>query len=433
MKSLTVIAFALTGLIMRAQFTWTSLAPLPLPMANHAVCAAEVNGNWQVYAFGGITSGLTLNDIHRQAFRYDVAMDNWAALPDVPDTLGKIAASASVVGDTAYVIGGYHVFSGSPFELSSNKVHRLNLMTNTWMTDGAPVPVPIDDQVQAVWRDSLIYVITGWSNTTNVANVQVYDPAFNSWQVATPVPNNNQYKAFGANGVIIGDTVYYHGGATSSGSFPATDRVRIGVIDPLDPLNINWLQSVVGGEGARYRPGAAVLGGKPTWIGGSATSYNYNAVAYNGSGVVSPATGIQRWSAGSMSTIGNTPMNVMDLRGLGGLGIDQFILAGGIGLQRTVLDSVWLVNFTPTGIDDVEAPPSFPVHPNPASDIIRIDDDLFAPAAYSITDVTGRVVKAGRLVDAYVDVSTLANGVYTLRLEMNGAMRSGRFVKSAGP
>lgn len=433
MKILVVVGFALLGVVVKAQFNWTPLAPLPMPMANHAVCAAEVNGNWQVYAFGGITSGLTLNDIHRQAFRYEVALDLWSALPDIPDTLGKIAASASVVGDTAYVIGGYHVFNGSPFELSSNKVHRLDLVTNMWMTDGAAVPVPIDDQVQAVWRDSLIYVITGWSNTTNVANVQVYDPAFNSWQAATPVPNDNQYKAFGANGVIIGDTIYYHGGATSSGNFPAQDRVRIGVIDPTDPLSIDWLPPVVGGLGARYRPGAAVLGAKPTWIGGSTTSYNYNAVAYNGSGGVSPVTGIQQWSAGSMSTIGSTPTHVMDLRGLGELGGDQFILAGGIGLQQTVLDSVWLVNYTPTAIGDTDALPHSLVHPNPAYDVIRIDPEGSAPTPYSMTDATGRVVQMGHLVGAFVDVRALANGMYTLRLELSGRIRTARFVKRTGP
>ena len=40
------------------------------------------------------------------------------------------------------------------------------------MPDGADIPKAIDDQVQAVWQDSLIYVITGWSNTTNVVDVQ---------------------------------------------------------------------------------------------------------------------------------------------------------------------------------------------------------------------------------------------------------------------
>jgi len=112
-----------------------------------------------VYTFSGITMGLGSSDIHRNAYRYNVSANTRTALPDVPDTLGKIAAAASVVGDTAYVIGGYHVLNGPPYEVSSNRVHRLDLSTDTWMPNGANIPVPIDDQVQAVWRDSLIYVI----------------------------------------------------------------------------------------------------------------------------------------------------------------------------------------------------------------------------------------------------------------------------------
>ena len=72
-----------------------------------------------------------------------------------------------------------------------------------------------------VYKDSLIYVVTGWSGSgfsgTNVANVQIYNPANDTWSVGTPVPNTNQYKAFGASGIIVEDTIYYFGGAKISG------------------------------------------------------------------------------------------------------------------------------------------------------------------------------------------------------------------------
>lgn len=406
------------GMALSAQWTASPIAQLPMPSANHAFCAAQVNGNWYAYAFGGITTGLTNANIHRQAFRYDVLNDVWAALPDIPDTLGKIAAAASVVGDTAYVIGGYHVFSGPPFELSSNRVHRLDLTTDTWMPDGAPVPVPIDDQVQAVWRDSLIYVITGWSNTTNVANVQVYDPALNSWSVATPVPNTNQYKAFGASGVIIGDTIYYHGGAASSGNFPAQSTLRLGHIDPANPLNITWLPVENSPYGARYRSGAVDLDGSPAWLGGSAVSYNYDAIAYNGSGVVVPVTAVPRRAAGGWSQAGDLPMQVMDLRGVGELGGGQYLIAGGIGMQQNVLDSAWIIQYTVTGLHEM-TPERLNGYPNPAWSTLVLHLPLhMQPCVYRLHDCTGRTILTGRSTAEHMvlDVSGLLNGSYVLHL-----------------
>lgn len=403
-----------------AQFTWTPIAPLPMPTANHAVCAGQVNDAWYVYSFGGITTGLTNDQIHRSAFKYDVSLDQWSALPDVPDTLGKIAASASVVGNVAYVIGGYHVFDGAPFELSSNKVHRLDLLTDTWLPEGAPVPVPVDDQVQTVWRDSLIYVITGWSNTTNVPNVQVYDPTLDTWSAGTPVPNNNQYKAFGANGTIIGDTIYYYGGASTASNFPAQDRLRIGHIDPLQPTNINWLPAITGGSGPRYRPACVVVNDAPVWVGGSATSYNYDAVAYNGSGVVEPATEMLRWDGTSMVSAGQTIPQLMDLRGAGELDNNSFIIAGGIGTSQTVLDSVWLVTADDVGIDEA-SDQELLVAPNPTTGacVIRFPNTV-TNARFSMYNALGREVKAGSTngPGLCLDMSDQVAGVYFLHMPL---------------
>ena len=93
-----------------------------------------------------------------------------------------------MVDDVAYVIGGYHVFADITVRAQFGPGTSVGSGHETWLTDGAPIPIPIDDHVQAVWRDSLIYVITGWSNNTNVAAVQIYDPALDQWSVGTPGP-----------------------------------------------------------------------------------------------------------------------------------------------------------------------------------------------------------------------------------------------------
>jgi len=136
-------------------------------------------------------------------------------------------------------MGGYQVLSNGN-EISSNIVNRFDPRTNTYLTNGANISIPIDDHVQAVWNDSLIYVITGWTNTANVPNVQIYDPANDNWSVGTATPNNSLYKAFGASGTIIGNTIYYHGGAVSSGNFSGQTTLRVGQIDPNNPTQITW-------------------------------------------------------------------------------------------------------------------------------------------------------------------------------------------------
>ena len=185
--------------------------------------------------------------------------------PTCPDTLGRVASAASVVNRVAYVIGGYRV-RRTTLRAQFRPGPPLRPGVRVWLPDGAPVPVPIDDRVQAVWRDSLIYVVTGWSDGTNVPDVQVYDPANDAWQSATPVPNNNLYKVFGASGTIVGDTIYYYGGASLGFNFPAQDRLRMGIIDPADPLQVTWLPPVSTGRTV-YRPAASPWReGRTGWV-----------------------------------------------------------------------------------------------------------------------------------------------------------------------
>ena len=207
-------------------FTSTEMAKMPMKISNNAVTQGVLNGIQYVYSFGGIDSTKNYTGINLKSFRYNVSTNSWDTIPDLPDTRGKIASGASTIDSVIYIIGGYHVSFGGN-EVSSNKVHRFNINTNTYLSDATAIPIAIDDHVQAVWKDSLIYVITGWSNSGNVPNVQIYNPISDSWTVGTSTPNNNIYKSFGASGTIVGNTIYYFGGASMGGSFPIQNNLRI--------------------------------------------------------------------------------------------------------------------------------------------------------------------------------------------------------------
>ncbi|NOQ92353.1 MAG: hypothetical protein GQ552_06520, partial [Flavobacteriaceae bacterium] len=185
---------------------------LPIKTTNQAVSEGSINNKTYLFSFGGLDSTKLFSGIHQRSFRFDIENEIWTEIQPLPDSLGKIANAASKINDTIYIIGGYHVFANGS-EKSSNKVHRFDIKNNVFLKDGATIPIPIDDHVQAVWENKLIYIITGWSNKENVPNVQIYNPQKNSWITGTPVPNNHIYKSFGASGTIIGDTIYYFGGA----------------------------------------------------------------------------------------------------------------------------------------------------------------------------------------------------------------------------
>ena len=429
------LSFFLPFLIQaQPDWIWTELDTMPFKTSNNAVASAEVNGVPYVYSFAGIDTSKVWSGVHLKAARYDTQTGIWEQIADVPDTLGKIAAAASEVNGIIYVIGGYHVFNGSPYELSSNKVHRYDAQNNIWLSDGADIPVPIDDQVQMVWRDSLIIVVTGWSNSTNVDEVQIYDPANDVWTMATPVPNNSQFKVFGASGSIVGDTIYYYGGATVGFNFPAQKRLRKGVIDPTDPTNITWSQPSTSPGDNGYRNASISVGSEVFWIGGSGTSYNFDGVAYNGSGGVEPLTRIlsynsitQQWDEGLGS-----PYGVMDLRQAAQIAPNEFVIAGCMMSGQEVTNRVFHLKYIgTTSIAENTKGMIVSIHPNPSNGQFYLDvDRIDLPVQLKVFNVLGELVHEQKIYDpiSWLDLSDLKKNAYQLKLYSEGSVTSVKFL-----
>lgn len=327
-------------------WTWTQKADMPFAVANNAVSHGTVSGNPYVFSFGGIDTSKVYSGIHKRAFRYDVTNDVWDEIDTLPVVLPLIASSANTVKNKIYILGGYHVYAGGN-ETSSDEVIIYNPETNTYEPNGSPIPVPIDDQTQCVWRDSLIYVITGWSNSGNVPDVQIYDPALDQWSVGTEVPNNNNYRCFGSSGYIIGDTIFYHGGAAGF-SFGAKKQLRKGVINPTNPTEIVWSLEEDAMKN-NYRSACVAHGNNVFWIGGSETSYNYNGVAYNGSGGVEPIYAIARFDAMTKTWYegDGAPYGVMDLRGSGQVTPTSWVVCGGMQDGQQVSTRTFLLAYDP--------------------------------------------------------------------------------------
>jgi len=312
---------------------------MPAKTTNQAVSEGFINDKPYLYSFGGLDSTLLYSGIHQRSFKYNLSENNWEEIQPLPDTLGKIANAASRINDTIYIIGGYHVFDDGS-EKSSNKVHRFDIKNNLFFEDAAPIPIPIDDHVQVVWRNKLIYTITGWSDKENVPNVQIYNPKKNLWIKGTSVPNNHIYKSFGASGSIIGDTIYYFGGASMGENYPIQNYLRKGIINHKQPSQISWTYQIIDSLKNGYRMASTIHDNKPIWIGGSSKTYNYNGIAYDKSGGVNPNNRILQLSENrfNLDINKNIPM---DLRGIANINDSVKYIIGGIGKNQKVSNKVY--------------------------------------------------------------------------------------------
>ena len=399
---------------------WQALPSLPEPVTNNAVTQARVADSIFIYTFAGLDETKIWSGIHLKAWRLRLGDTAWLPLPSVPDPNGgKIAAAASTVKEKIYLIGGYHVASNGN-EISSKKVHRFDPAANTWLPDGADIPVPIDDQVQAVWRDSLIFVVTGWSNSTNVTNVQIYNPATDSWTAGTPVPNLSNYKVFGGSGIIIGDTLYYAGGARTGSNFPATSFFRKGYIHPDDPSQIDWTGATEPlAQG--YRMACVKLLGQAAWIGGSDVTYNYNGIAYDGSGGVPALDRVTLYQPafGSLGQVsGDQIPPVMDLRGAGQISPTEVVLAGGMGPNQQVSDKAWLIDLqyiVPSKEAEDNLKPDFRIFPNPTTKDFTLQTSTWVQA--DLFDLTGKNLASKSGSGAlHFEIADLPAGLYFLKI-----------------
>jgi Secretion system C-terminal sorting domain len=427
MKELLLILFCFISIFIQAQVTAvviTEVANMPLAISNNPVVEGWANDTGYVYSFGGIDSTKIWSGINKKSFRYNTITDIWDTIPDLPNTNAVIAAGASYVDSMIYIIGGYQVLS-SGNEISSNIVNRYDPRTNTYLSDGAPIPIATDDHVQAVWNDSLIYVITGWSNTTNIPNVQIYDPANDNWLVGTSTPNNFTYKAFGASGIIAGNTIYYHGGASTAFNFPGQSNLRIGTINPINPTQITW--SFQSTPHITYRA-ASTFGpaNQPHWLGGSEITYNFNGIAYNGSGGVPTKSSNLSTSSGifdSIPTFGGTlPMDLRGIANMSGINSNPSVkyIAGGMLNGQQVSNKTYKIDITAlVSVNDNNKINLFKIYPNPASKQVNITFNEIEERTIYLLDVLGKEIlklKSSEKSNT-IDISDYPKGTYIIKIE----------------
>ena len=303
------------------------LPPLPLPVTNAAVASGTIDGSTWVFSVLGIDSTKRWSGITRRASAWNAASGAWRALPDVPGPVGRLASTAQVVRGRLYLFGGYSVDSVGG-EKSIAAVDIYDPRTNAW-SRGADTPLAVDDAVSGVYRDSLVYLVSGWHDTRNVQSVQVYDVVRNAWFDATPITGPG---VFGHSGGLTGNTIVYVDGAVKQDGavkYRLEPQVWVGTIDTAHPERIAWARGPTHPGPALYRAAVGACGRTIVFAGGTDNAYNYNGIGYDGvpsrasNGVLAFDTRSRRWSTpGAMGTPS------MDHRGLAFVGATGWVVGG---------------------------------------------------------------------------------------------------------
>ena len=276
-----LILTTLSGLLLAAE---PKFQPLPAPLSNNAVAILKSHAGLQIFSLMGIGPKKTWTAISNAAYALDVDTGKWNEIHPVPGTAGRIAASAVGAREHVFLFGGY-VVDAQGGETTVPDVNVYEPLAGRWYR-GADIPVPVDDSVIGLYRDRYIYLVSGWSKTDAVNNVQIYDAEKDKWLKGTPIPGT---PVFGHAGALVDDTIVYIDGAhkNSAGAQPkyvASDECWMGKIDHHDPTKIVWSKLATHPGAARYRiaAGGSEKDQKIYFTGGTDNPYNYDGVGYDG-------------------------------------------------------------------------------------------------------------------------------------------------------
>jgi hypothetical protein len=199
----------------------------------------------------------------------------------------------TVLNGKIYAVGGQHLGDQNT---PQSEVDVYDPATNSW-SQTAPMPRPISHVTANVFvRNGLVVVTTGrMANGVLIPNVIEYDPATNTWSELPPVPGPRQSPVSG----LIGDQMVVTCGSNS------TLKAQTWVTTPTGVLPAPWLDQDIGSVGMSGNASTAnysstfSVGGSGVGVVSNADSFNYLYQPLNGNGQIVVRVATQDNTGGS--------------------------------------------------------------------------------------------------------------------------------------
>ena len=182
--------------------TWTRVADMPEPFT-HANATVVGTTIWFVGSYVGDSPGPGTTHV----WKYDTVTDAWSRGPDLPEPRGS--GASALVGRTLHYFGG-----GDATRKDRTDHWSLNLddPAGTWVRRAS---LPLSrNHMSGVALGGKIYAIGGQvgdkDGARDVANVDVYDPATDTWTAAAKLPGPRSHT--NACTFVYRDKIYVVGG-----------------------------------------------------------------------------------------------------------------------------------------------------------------------------------------------------------------------------
>lgn len=258
--------------------TWTELAPTgPVPPARAFAAAASHEASGRMFVHGGATYGpffagfVAFDDL----WAYDVATGTWTEMPaGATRPAGRSRPNMWTVGDQLYVFGGVT----ATFE-TLNDLWVYDLTTETWTEvipngqAGSPPSrheaqagtIPVDGRLTVYGGEAVDLV--GGAFFDLLPDTWELDLATLTWTDVTPPPDRDiQPPRNYGSAVVVGESLYLHGGdipGGSSGCGAPFEQNPVDEVWHLDVLDRTWqLMNPTGDRAALKRTAAAAVDGR---------------------------------------------------------------------------------------------------------------------------------------------------------------------------
>ncbi|MEO0181486.1 MAG: kelch repeat-containing protein [candidate division WOR-3 bacterium] len=212
----------------------------PLAVYKISGIAAPYSGTNCFFTFGGEwTDGMSIT-LYKSGYRYNPGGNSWQSLANIPTTYGSAGLALGYWRDTIYIIGGAVYNESVPYKNASNTLYKYSITNNSYTT-GTNVPYNISEAAYATARnsagDSSVFIFGGcqdyddnWGTPSNfTTNTYEYRFSTGSWISRASLPGPARA---GAVATVLRGKIYVIGGYTGS-----TDVNRV---DIYNPSNNSW-------------------------------------------------------------------------------------------------------------------------------------------------------------------------------------------------